>query len=146
MSQQIKPPAVSRTEPFLRFFRQRPTIRAATLLSGSLVWLVGFFLLPLAYLLAVSFARRSPYGTIEWTLGFSNYWRAFQPLYLGVYWRSFWMALLTTALCMLLGYPVAYTLALKVSGRWKSALLMLVVIPFWTSFLIRTYAWMVILR
>ncbi|MGA2609449.1 MAG: hypothetical protein ABSH01_18565, partial [Terriglobia bacterium] len=117
MSQQIKPPAVSRIEPFLRFFRQRPTIRAATLLSGSLVWLVGFFLLPLAYLLAVSFARRSPYGTIEWTLGFSNYWRAFQPLYLGVYWRSFWMALLTTALCMLLGYPVAYTLALKVSGR-----------------------------
>jgi spermidine/putrescine transport system permease protein len=145
MSQQIKPPAVSRTEPILRFFRQRPTIRAATLLSGSLVWLVGFFLLPLAYLLAVSFARRSPYGTIEWTLGFSNYWRAFQPLYLGVYWRSFWMALLTTVLCML-GYPVAYTLALKVSGRWKSALLMLVVIPFWTSFLIRTYAWMVILR
>ena len=107
---------------------------------------MGFFLLPLAYLLAVSFARRSPLGTIEWALGFSNYWRAFQPLYLAVYWRSFWMALLTTVLCMLLGYPVAYTLALKVSGRWKSALLMLVVIPFWTSFLIRTYAWMVILR
>jgi len=130
----------------LRFFRQRPTIRAATLLSGSLVWLVGFFLLPLAYLLAVSFARRSPYGTIEWTLGFSNYWRAFQPLYLGVYWRSFWMALLTTALCMLLGYPVAYTLALKVSGRWKSALLMLVVLPFWTSFLLRVYAWIGLLK
>jgi spermidine/putrescine transport system permease protein len=121
-------------------------LRSASLLSGSLVWLVGFFLLPLAYLLAVSFARRSPYGTIEWTLGASNYWRAFQPLYLGVYWRSFWMAVLTTVLCMLLGYPVAYALALKVSGRWKSALLMLVVIPFWTSFLIRTYAWMVILR
>jgi spermidine/putrescine transport system permease protein len=146
MSPQIKPPAASGTEPLLRFFRQRPVCRSATLLSGSLVWLVGFFLLPLAYLLAVSFARRSPYGTIEWALGFSNYWRAFQPLYLGVYWRSFWMALLTTALCMLLGYPVAYALALKVSGRWKSALLMLVVIPFWTSFLIRTYAWMVILR
>jgi spermidine/putrescine transport system permease protein len=146
MSQQIKPSAVSRTEPLLHFFRRRPTMRAATLLSGSLVWLVGFFLLPLAYLLAVSFARRSPYGTIEWAPGLSNYWRAFQPLYLGVYWRSFWMALLTTVLCMLLGYPVAYALALKVSGRWKSALLMLVVIPFWTSFLIRTYAWMVILR
>ena len=146
MSPETKSPALPRMEPVLRFFRQRPACRAAALLSGSLVWLVGFFLLPLAYLLAVSFARRSPYGTIEWTLGFSNYWRAFQPLYLGVYWRSFWMAVLTTALCMLLGYPVAYTLALKVSGRWKSALLMLVVIPFWTSFLIRTYAWMVILR
>ena len=146
MNPETKSPAVHSMEPVLRFFRQHPTFRAATLLSGSLVWLVGFFLLPLAYLFAVSFARRSPYGTIEWALGFSNYWRAFHPLYLGVYWRSFWMAVLTTALCMLLGYPVAYALALKVSGRWKSALLMLVVIPFWTSFLIRTYAWMVILR
>jgi len=146
MSPEITPSANSKAEPVLRFFRRRPALRTASLLSGSLVWLVGFFLLPLAYLLAVSFARRSPYGTIEWALGFSNYWRAFQPLYLGVYWRSLWMAVLTTVLCMLLGYPVAYTLALKVSGRWKSALLMLVVIPFWTSFLIRTYAWMVILR
>lgn len=146
MSPEITPSADSKAEPVLRFFRRRPALRAASLLSGSLVWLVGFFLLPLAYLLAVSFARRSPYGTIEWALGLSNYWRAFQPLYLGVYWRSFWMAVLTTVLCMLLGYPVAYSLALKVSGRWKSALLMLVVIPFWTSFLIRTYAWMVILR
>jgi len=111
-----------------------------------MVWLVGFFLLPLAYLLAVSFAHRSLYGTIDWTLGLGNYARAFQPLYLEVYWRSLWMALLTTTCCALLGYPAAYTLALKVSNRWKSALLLLVVIPFWTSFLIRTYAWMVILR
>ena len=56
------------------------------------------------------------------------------------------MALITTGLCALLGFPVAYTLAMRVSARWKSALLMLVVIPFWTSFLIRTYAWMIILR
>jgi spermidine/putrescine transport system permease protein len=133
-------------ETILQFFRRRPEFRTATLLSGSLFWLVGFFLVPLAYLLAVSFAARSPYGTLAWTLGLGNYARAFQPLYLEVYWRSFWMALMTTALCALLGFPVAYTLALQVSSRWKSALLMLVVIPFWTSFLIRTYAWMVILR
>jgi spermidine/putrescine transport system permease protein len=133
-------------ETVLQFFRRRPEYRTATLLSGSLIWLVGFFLLPLAYLLAVSFAHRSPYGTIDWTLGVSNYVRAFQPLYLEVYWRSFWMALVTTTSCALLGYPVAYTLALRVSKRWKTVLLMLVIIPFWTSFLIRTYAWMVILR
>ncbi len=130
----------------LRFFRRRPGWRKASLLSGSLAWLVGFLLLPLFYLLAVSFAQRSPYGTIEWSLGLSNYLQAFKPLYLEVYWRSLWIALLTTALCALLGYPVAYTLARRVSARWKSALLMLVVIPFWTSFLIRTYAWMIILR
>jgi spermidine/putrescine transport system permease protein len=110
------------------------------------VWLVGFFLLPLVYLLVVSFAARSPYGTIQWTLRLANYARAFHPLYLELYWRSFWLALLTTAACGLLGYPIAYTLALRVSARWRSVLLMLVVIPFWTSFLIRTYAWMVILR
>ena len=130
----------------LQFFRRRPGWRQASLLSGSLVWLVGFLLLPLVYLLAVSFAQRSPYGAIEWSLGLANYTQAFQPLYLEVYWRSLWIALLTTALCALLGYPVAYTLARHVSPRWRSALLMLVVIPFWTSFLIRTYAWMVILR
>jgi spermidine/putrescine transport system permease protein len=107
---------------------------------------VGFLLFPLAYLLAVSFAQRSPYGAINWTLGLANYARAFQPLYLEVYWRSFWMALITTALCAVLGFPVAYALALRVSSQWKSSLLMLVVIPFWTSFLIRTYAWMIILR
>ena len=132
--------------PLVQFFRQRPTLSTAALLAGSLVWLVVFFLLPLAYLLAVSFAQRSPYGTVQWILGLGNYGRAFQPLYLEIYWRSFTIALLTTALCAVLSYPVAYTLALRVSARWKSTLLLLVVIPFWTSFLIRTYAWMVILR
>lgn len=116
------------------------------LLGGSLFWLVGFFLLPLFYLLAVSFAERSPYGTIQWVLSFGNYVRAFQPLYLEIYWRSLWMAALVTAVTAVLAYPVAYTIALAVSPRWRSALLLLVIIPFWTSFLIRTYAWMVILR
>lgn len=133
-------------EQVLNFFRRRRGLRTGSLLSGSLIWLVGFFLLPLVYLLVVSFARRSPYGTVEWILGLANYMRAFQPIYLEIYWRSLWMALATTALCALAGYPVAYTIARHVPARWKSALLLLVVIPFWTSFLIRTYAWIVILR
>jgi spermidine/putrescine transport system permease protein len=135
-----------RMEQVIQFLRKRPALRTTALLSSSLVWLVGFFLIPLLYLLVVSFAGRSPYGTIEWVLGLRNYLRAFQPVYLEIYWRSLWMALLTTALCVLLGYPVAYLIARRVSRRWKSALLLLVVIPFWTSFLVRTYAWMVILR
>ncbi|PYV10917.1 MAG: spermidine/putrescine ABC transporter permease [Acidobacteria bacterium] len=98
-------------------------LRAASLLAGSLVWLVGFFLVPLAYLLTVSFAHRSPYGTIEWTFGLGNYSRAFQPLYLEIYWRSFWMALVTTSVCAVLGYPVAYTIALRASPRLRSTLL-----------------------
>jgi spermidine/putrescine transport system permease protein len=130
----------------LTFFRLCPRLRAALLLSGGLVCLAGFFLLPLAYLVAVSFAQRSPYGTIQWVLSLANYRRAFQLIYLEIYLRSLWIAALTTLLCVLLGYPVAYMIALRVSARWRSSLLMLVVIPFWTSFLIRTYAWMVILR
>jgi spermidine/putrescine transport system permease protein len=133
-------------EQVLHFFRQHPRLRATALLAGSLVWLIGFVLLPLAYLLAVSFAQRSPYGTIEWSLGLGNYIRAFQPLYLQIYWRSLWMAFFTAALCVLLGYPVAYALAMRVPRQWKSPLLVLIVIPFWTSFLVRTYAWMVLLR
>jgi spermidine/putrescine transport system permease protein len=133
-------------EQVLQFFRNRPTVRTAALLSGSLIWLVGFLVIPLIYLFLVSFARRSPEGLVEWTLGISNYARAFEPVYLEIYARSIAMALLTTGLCILLGYPVAYTLALRAPRRWKSALLLLVVIPFWTSFLIRTYAWMVIFR
>jgi spermidine/putrescine transport system permease protein len=130
----------------LGLFRRRPALGTGSLVAGSMVWLVGFFLLSLLYLLAVSFARRSPYGTVEWVPGLANYFRAFQPVYLEIYWRSLWMAGATTALCALLGYPVAYTIARRVPPRWKSALLLLVVIPFWTSFLIRTYAWIVILR
>lgn len=133
-------------EPVLQYFRRRPTLRTSSLLAGSLFWLVGFFLIPIFYLLAVSFAERSPYGTIAWVLGLRNYARAFQPAYLEIYWRSIWMALLTTILCAVLGFPVAYAIALRVPARWKSALLLLVVIPFWTSFLIRTYAWMAIFR
>lgn len=133
-------------EHVLSFLRRRPALSAGSLLAGSLVWLVGFFILPLFYLLCVSFAKRSPYGTVEWVLNLSNYLRAFHPVYLEIYGRSFVMASLTTALCALLGYPVAYAIALLVPQRWKSALLLIVVIPFWTSFLVRTYAWMVILR
>jgi spermidine/putrescine transport system permease protein len=133
-------------ESILRFLRRRPGLRTASLLTGSLFWLVGFLLLPLLYLLLVSFARRSPDGLVEWEFGLHNYARAFAPIYLEIYGRSVAMALLTTGLCILLGYPVAYAIALRMPSRWKSALLLLVVIPFWTSFLIRTYAWMVIFR
>lgn len=100
-------------ESILQFFRQRPALRTASLLAGARVCLVGFFLLPLFYLLAISLAERSPYGTVDWLLGFHNYTRAFQPLYLEIYWRSLWMALLTPVLSAVLAYPVVYTIALQ---------------------------------
>lgn len=76
----------------------------------------------------------------------ANYERAFDPLYTAIYARSVWLAFATTVLCLLLGYPIAYFIALKVPEKWRGIFLVLVVIPFWTSFLVRTYAWILILR
>ena len=122
------------------------------------VWLaLGiFFLAPLVLMLCVSFAQRGTYGGIEPVrdLGAylrsgafaANYARSFDAIYLAIGWRSLWMAALTTGLAILLGFPIAYYLAILAPPRWKGLLLGLVVVPFWTSFLIRTYAWMFILR
>jgi spermidine/putrescine transport system permease protein len=107
---------------------------------------VFVLLLPLGFIIAVSFAERGLYGGVHWRFGLENYRRALDPLYFPVYARSFLMAAVTTALCLLIGYPVAYAIALRVSPKWKQALLVLSILPFWTSFLLRTYAWMFLLR
>jgi spermidine/putrescine transport system permease protein len=75
-----------------------------------------------------------------------NYLRALEPMYLTIFARSVWLALLTTALTLLVAYPVAYWLALLAPRRHRNALLALVVLPFWTSFLVRMYAWVFLLR
>jgi spermidine/putrescine transport system permease protein len=104
-----------------------------------------FFVVPLTLVLAVSFASRGTYGGIEWTLTLGNYTSILDPLYLRVFWRSLWIAVLTTVLCLFLGFPLAYLIA-RAPKRWQSLLLLLIIIPFWTNFLVRTYAWMFILR
>ena len=121
-------------------------------------WLVLgiFFLVPLAFMLAVSFAERGTYGGIKPIADFGeylrsgaflgNYARSLGAIYLKIGWRSLWIAVLTTALCLVVSFPIAYYLAILAPRRWKGLLLGLVVVPFWTSFLIRTYAWMFILR
>ncbi len=116
----------------------------AGLLTPVTFWLGLFFLVPLLFILAYSFGTSGVYGGI--TLGFNpgNYLRVFEPLYLEIVGRTFVIALTNTLLCLLLGYPLAYFIALK-GGRRKSTLLLLVMIPFWTSLLLRVYAWVVIL-
>ena len=126
------------------------------LISPTWIVLGIFFLLPLLIMLVISFAQRGTYGGFKpiddlWQyVGsgqfLSNYRQTLDPLYLQIYWRSLWMALLTTALCLVISYPVAYYIAVVAPARRKNLLLALVVIPFWTSFLIRTYAWMLLLR
>jgi spermidine/putrescine transport system permease protein len=117
----------------------------AGLLAPVTVWLGLFFLVPLLFILAYSFGTSGVYGGI--TLGFNpgNFLKVFDPLYLEIIVRTFVIALITTLLCLALGYPLAYFIALK-SGSWKNILILLVMIPFWTSLLLRAYAWVVILN
>ncbi len=107
--------------------------------------MLAFFLLPLLLVLAISFASRGPYGGVQWSFNLTNYMMILDPLYLRIYGRSLLLAAATTAICLLIGYPLAYFIA-RAPMRWQGVWLLLVIIPFWTNFLVRTYAWMFILR
>jgi spermidine/putrescine transport system permease protein len=120
--------------------------RVAGLLAPGLGWLAAFFLGPLAVMAAYSLASPGAYGSVDWVVGLANYGQAFDPLYMAVYWRSLRIAVITTVACLLLGYPVAYLIAVRVPSRWRGTLLVLAVVPFWTSFLVRTYAWRFLLQ
>jgi spermidine/putrescine transport system permease protein len=95
-------------------------------------------------LTAVSFAERDALGRIVWNFSLNNYARAFDWVWVKILLDSLYYAFLTTLICLVLGYPAAYFIG-RASERWRGILLMLVMIPFWTSFLIRTYAWITIL-
>ncbi len=123
------------------------TRRAGVLLIlPCLLSLTVLFVFPQALLFLASFGHRSAYGGVVHGLSLANYLRALEPLYLAIFARSFGLALATTLLCLVLGYPVAYWLGLKVPPRWRGGLLVLVILPFWTSFLVRMYAWIFLLR
>lgn len=123
------------------------TRRTATLLlAPALALVAALFYLPQLLMLAVSLGRRSAYGTVEHGLWLDSYRRALEPLYLGILWRSFLLAAVTTVVCLLVAYPVAWWLAHRAPRRYRNALLALVILPFWTSFLVRMYAWIVLLR
>lgn len=105
---------------------------------------IALFLVPLAIVFAYSLMTRGAYGGVTGPWTFENYTRVFDLLYLGIFWRSVWIAGIATALCLLLGFPLALFIAR--SKKRRTLYLNLVMLPFWTSFLIRTYAWMFLLR
>ena len=129
----------------MRGARKGWSLGLAGLLAPAALWLGLFFVAPLLIILVYSFGTSGVYGGI--TLGFNpgNYLNVFDPLYLEIIGRTFVIAATNTLICLLLGYPLAYFIALK-GGRWRNVLILLVVVPFWTSFLIRAYAWVVILN
>jgi spermidine/putrescine transport system permease protein len=129
--------------------KTRSQTSLSLLLFPATAWLIIFFAIPLLIVLLYSFLERGTYGGVTWIFTLSNYQRLFSGvnggIYLGVLWRSLWLAFLTTTACLLIGYPLAFFIATR-SPRWKNALLLLVIIPFWTNFLVRTYAWIILLQ
>jgi spermidine/putrescine transport system permease protein len=113
-------------------------------LAPAATVMLGLFFLPLLIVFAYSFLSRGAYGgvTLPWTV--ESYSRIFDPLYFAIFWRSIWIAIVSTAICLVLAFPLALYIA-RATTR-KTLLLNLVMLPFWTSFLIRTYAWMFLLR
>ncbi len=105
-------------------------------------------LAPLMYVIVISFLTRNDIGGLDWTFNIESYRKLFDPEYgatiLASLWRSITLAAFTTVACIFVGFPLALFLVF-VAGRWRNALFFLLIIPFWTNFLIRTYAWMVLL-
>jgi len=119
---------------------------AGVLVLPGVLWLVGLFLLPLGIIAIFSLGSVDQSGHVTLTnLSLDNYAKALNPDYLTAFGRSIYYSLSTTVLSLAIGYPVAYWIS-RYGGRHKILLLVLVMLPFWTSYLIRTYAWLVILR
>ncbi len=118
-------------------------MRTWALLPGR-IWIGIFFAAPLAIVCGYAFLTRGDYGGVERPWTFENFSRLIDPLYLAVVWRSIWIAATATAICVVLGFPLALFIAR--AGKHAGLYLQLVLLPFWTSFLIRTYAWIFLLR
>lgn len=115
------------------------------LLAPTMAWLGFFFVVPMLIVVVVSFASRTPYGQVifEWT--WESYQRLLEPLYLRIFANTLWVSFLTTFLTILMGYPLAYYI-LQLPKKWQQPGLILVMVPFWINFLIRSYAWVIVLR
>lgn len=125
--------------------RFRNLIGLSWTISPVTFWMILFFVFPLIFILVMSFAVRGLYGGVEYSFTLENYVRFFDPLYLNILWESILIAALTTVICLVFGYPFAYIVA-RAPRKYRNILLMLIVVPFWTNSLIRTYAWIVLLR
>lgn len=116
----------------------------ATILPATL-WMLGFFVMPLILIVVVSFCTRGEVGDIVYSFTLKNYAKLINPLYISIFIKSIAIALFTTMLCLIFGYPFAFIVA-KANKKIKPILLVLVMLPFWTNSLVRTYAMIVLLR
>jgi spermidine/putrescine transport system permease protein len=120
-------------------------LRRYVLMGPGLTWLAVFMVVPCALVFTYSFFERGVYGGIDYLFTFENYLRAIDPLYLKIFLQSVKIAALTTVLALLLGYPAAYFIA-HAPRRRQNLYLIVAILPFWSNYLIRTYAWIVLLN
>jgi len=125
-------------------WRKRRALFLALFAPGTL-WLIVFFTLPLVLIALYSVSEQGDAGETILSFTSENYLRAFDWVTLGILWKSFWIAAAVTAICLVMGFPLALGIAF-VPRAWKTPLLALVALPFWTNLLIRTYAWIAVLR
>ncbi|CAN7363007.1 ABC transporter permease [Rhizobium sp. LjRoot254] len=115
------------------------------LASPAIAWLVAFMVLPCVLILVYAFFERGMFGGIEYNFTLDNFKRVVDPLYAKIFLNSAWIALTATFFAIMIGYPAAYAIA-KAPRRWQPILLFFAVLPFWSNYLIRTYAWIVLLN
>jgi spermidine/putrescine transport system permease protein len=122
-------------------------IQPILLLAPGGLWLLLLMVVPTLLIVEISFVPElRPGEAATQGYGLANYWQIFDPVYLRVVWRSVSFALGTTVLCLVMGFPVAYWIALIAPKRWRNLLLVAFILPLWTSSLLRTYAWVTLLR
>jgi len=129
----------------LKFIRERQDVQGTLLIMPTMFWLGIFLLIPLVLIVLISFAARGQYGDVVYTFSLKNYRNLLDRQYVIILWDSTWIAFMTTALSLVIGYPLAYFIA-RSHPRYRSFFLFMILVPFWTNFLIRIYAWMIMLR
>ncbi len=123
---------------------RRERLSLNILLSPTLFWLIVFFAIPLVIIFIYSFLDRGKFGGLVWIFQIENYVRFADQLYIRIFIRSFFIALITTVICLLIGYPMAYWIANQPQKK-RSTYMLLIMLPFWTNFVVRTYAWRMLL-
>ncbi len=115
------------------------------LIFPSGLWITAFFLMPFFVVFIYTFFSRGIYGNIEYNININNYYRAFEFVYATSFFRSLIYAILTSLITLLIGYPVAYCIVKISNLKVKRLLLFLIILPFWSNYIARIYAWAMLL-
>jgi spermidine/putrescine transport system permease protein len=132
--------------------RANPRLQGLLLISPAILWMLALLIIPLGLTIITSFGKRDADGNVIYTFTLENYLRlmgftpeGYDPLYVRILWRSMVLGFQTTLIVILMAYPLAYFIA-RAPAKRRSLYLFLVLVPLWTNFIIRIYAWVMILR